>query len=361
MTIENDNPLDELEKVFRRIASENSLVTEARDKAEWQVKDLLKKSQEAEANHDLYKELNKKLGDLLTESSVNDEEPIDSELQKCVKEIRHSILAIVQKIDKFQVRTVKIDGWLARSRKDLYDKQKSLFEKCISGVSKSTQAYLTSAAVYDILYGEILSKPFFGQKPKVEEYLRGAEEAITRANPGSIFRNLENGWWMSIKLTELCTLERPTIIARWRTSTFKCFPTLPAMPHQETIPYQVGHLIADFLEPLLKANSKSTSEHDARRKDLHMSTLELAQMAFNLVLRFRRSTAKYSFDNIPKGTSIVSEEELWFETLGYYSQKREVKGSQVELTLFGALVKTPDVDRPTEQCILEKAQVICGP
>ncbi|MCJ1345772.1 hypothetical protein MMC31_003981 [Peltigera leucophlebia] len=101
-----------------------------------------------------------------------------------------------------------------------------------------------------------------------------------------------------------------------------------------------------------KGATHPTEQHDK-------SVLQMCEDAYKLTLLVRGCKASYRFEKFEAGKIVDKQLESEIVCQAFEGHEGEnVRGSRIAFTLFGALVKTFDLDLE-KRCVLEKAHVIC--
>ena len=86
--------------------------------------------------------------------------------------------------------------------------------------------------------------------------------------------------------------------------------------------------------------------------------LQLCEKAYQLTLALRRSKSTYTYENIRRGTVIDEYNRSDINPQAYDGpQSEEPVGATVVFTIFGALVKYPNL-APNERHVLEQSHVV---
>lgn len=148
------------------------------------------------------------------------------------------------------------------------------------------------------------------------------------------------------------TLGNTADVAEWRKRTIACASWLKI---ESTRPRAAATYISEFMEPLLPTPSKSGVQ---ATPPLDRLMLQLCEKAYQLTLILRRSKSKYTYETIKRG-AVVDEYNISdispqaFDVPGL----DEPLGASVAFTIFGALVKYPDMT-PNERHVLERSHVV---
>jgi hypothetical protein len=142
---------------------------------------------------------------------------------------------------------------------------------------------------------------------------------------------------------------RHSDIAEWRTRTVECAALINDHA-QSTWPEQVAHQIWEFMSPILPPETDKVSEKKC--SDLEKHLIKLCEGAHQLALLVRGCKDVYQCQLIKRGEALSEDAEPQDNEGG-----TNVKDVTVAFTLFGALVKYPELS-PRVKLVLEKAHVV---
>lgn len=138
-------------------------------------------------------------------------------------------------------------------------------------------------------------------------------------------------------------------VAEWRKRTIECASWLRI---ESARPRVAADYIAQFMEPLSSKSAPSTTQ------PLDRLMLQLCEKAYQLTLLLRRSKSRYTYENIKRGTVIDVYNVLDISPQAFDGPELEEPiGASVAFTIFGALVKYPDLT-PDERHVLDKSHVV---
>lgn len=143
----------------------------------------------------------------------------------------------------------------------------------------------------------------------------------------------------------------------WKRTTVKCAGLLGG---KSLRPDRTAEIIRNFMSPLLPSQPKGNSKGATHPTEQHdKSVLQMCEDAYKLTLLVRGCKASYRFEKLEAGEIVGEQLESEIVCQAFEGHEGEnVRGSRIAFTLFGALVKTSDLDLE-KGYVLEKAHVIC--
>ena len=121
------------------------------------------------------------------------------------------------------------------------------------------------------------------------------------------------------------------------------------------MPKEAARRILQFMEPIQLLSSKSAPP---TTPPLDQMMFQLCEKAYQLTLALRRSKSTYTCEKIKRGTVIDEYNRSDINPQAYHGQQSEEPvGATVAFTIFGALIKYPDL-APNEPVVLEQSHVI---
>lgn len=152
-------------------------------------------------------------------------------------------------------------------------------------------------------------------------------------------------------------LAKSADIDLWKRKTVECAGLLG---RKSSRPATIADFIRSFMSPLLASQPEGVPKGASHPTEQHDKIiLQLCEDAYKLTLLARGCKASYRFEKFEEGKII--DEQLESEIVCQAFEEHEdekVRGSRIAFTVFGALVKTSDLDLE-ERYVLEKAHVIC--
>jgi hypothetical protein len=145
---------------------------------------------------------------------------------------------------------------------------------------------------------------------------------------------------------------RHSDIAEWRTRTVEC-AALISDHAQSTWPEKVAHQIWEFISPILPPETDKVSEKKC--SDLEKHLVKVCEGAHQLALLVRGCKDVYQCQRIKRGEALNDEDAEPQDK--EESAGTSVKDATVVFTIFGALVKYPNLT-PGVKLVLEKAHVV---
>lgn len=213
------------------------------------------------------------------------------------------------------------------------------------------------AMMFDILFDKVLTRPCFGLNDETEQRLGEFETALYDSDQGK-YMYVQNH--KSIMCKSNLALAQSAKIDLWKKTTIECAGLLR---RENLRPARTAEFSRGYMSPLLASQPEKVPQgasHPTEQYD--KSVLQLCEDAYKLSLLMRSCNASYRVEKLEKGR--IVDEHLESEIVcqafedGEDGEDGNVRGSKIAFTIFGALVKTPDLDLE-KQHVLEKAHVIC--
>ncbi|KAA6410273.1 MAG: hypothetical protein FRX48_05694 [Lasallia pustulata] len=323
---ERDQARANVQSLQREKEQECQTVDRFRVQQQEQIDALQKRYMASELQKQKYQESSSKLRDIIVKNSSDDSEPVDSAVTLSFGELRDLIQRIVHKHYTNMPRFRKAGN-------SMYDKQRKKFDGWYErDVPDSMKKYRSRAILFELLNEEILCKNWFGLDGTVEHNLARFEEdiaAIAESGDGNT-----------------------ADVAEWRKRTIECASWLKI---ECARPKAAAINIAQFMEPLLPTSSKSAAQITP---PLELLMLQLCEKAHQLSLLLRRSKSRYTYENLKRGT-VIDEYNISDISPQAFDgpELEEPLGATVAFTIFGALVKYPDLT-PDERYVLERSHVV---
>ncbi|KAI4247951.1 MAG: hypothetical protein LQ352_006041 [Teloschistes flavicans] len=263
-------------------------------------------------------EQNSKYRSIILQGSIDNTELPDDQIHNRFVELRGDVQRIVHKYYSAQGH-VK----LSKNNNRHFEEQKRFRDDLTGLQSESLQRYCLRAKLFDLLDEMLLSARSFGVG-EWEEALGKFEKALHKSKSTS-----------------------PVDLAEWRSRTIDCGDWLE---QKSQWPGDTCQEILHFLEPQLS----TTASKDLLNKSMR----DLCDKAYSLSLLMRRNKkATFKTESYKDYTVVTSAIEAKINCQVFDGRSEsDIVGSKIEMTIFGGLVKKPDLSSEAT-VVLEKSHV----